>query len=102
MDAYAPSSSRSDPKLRKTKETITEEKPTLEAMFEMKSLTLFTKEISKTRENDRYRNSYTPRAYWNNQRGHVDENRQVPRRNEENKNVNLCEELEEESKIFDP
>ena len=58
LDVYSPSSSRSDPKPRRAKESIVEEKPTLEAMFEMmKSLTLFTKDIAKTRENDRYRNS---------------------------------------------
>ena len=75
-------------------------------MFEMmKSLTLFTKDIAKTRDNDRYRNSYIPRPYWNNQRGPVeDNNRQIPRRNEvtETKNVNLCEEPEEDPEVFDP
>ena len=47
LDVYPPSSSRSDPKPRRDKEPVTEEKPTLEAMFEMmKSLTLFTKDIA--------------------------------------------------------
>ena len=42
------------------KEHVTEEKPNLEAMFEMmKILTiLFTKDIENTRENERYKNSY--------------------------------------------
>ena len=93
-----------DPKPRRAKEPIAEEKTTLEAMFEMmKSLKLFTKDIAKTRENERYRNSYNPRPYWNNQREPTnDHNRQIPRINEENKNVNLCEEPEEEPEIFDP
>ena len=67
FNAYAPSSSRSDPKPRRAKEPVVEEKPTLEEMFEMmKSLTLFAKDIAKTRENERYRNSYVLRPYWNN------------------------------------
>ena len=73
-------------------------------MFEMmKSLTLFTKDIEKTRENEQYRNSYGPRLHWNNQRGPVEDNiKQIRRRNEENKNVNLCEEPEEDPEVFDP
>ena len=97
------SSSRSDPKPRNAKEPMTEEKPTLEAMFEMmKSLTLFTKDIARTREHDRNRNAYGPRPYWNNQRGPIDENMQNPRRNEptENRNVNTCEVLETFTIIF--
>ena len=71
----------------------------------MKSFTLFTKDIARARDNERYKNSYGPRPYWNNQRGPIyDNNRQAPRRNEatENKNVNLCEEPEEDPEVFDP
>ena len=74
-------------------------------MFEMtKGLTLFTKDIAQTRDNEQYRNSYGPIPYWNNQRGPIDDNnRKAPRRNEatENKNVNLCEEPEEDPEVFD-
>ena len=75
------------------------------AMFEMmKKLTLFTKDIARTREHDRNRNAYGLRPYWNNQRGPIDENRQNPRRNEptKDKNVNICEEPEEEPESFEP
>ena len=60
FDANAPSSSRSDPKPKRAKEPVIEEKPNLEAIFEMmKILTiLFTKDIENTRENERYKNSY--------------------------------------------
>ena len=95
LDVYAPSSSHSDPRPRKAKEPITEEKPTLEAMFEMmKSLTMFKKYIARTREHDRNKNAYIPRPYWNNQIGPIDENRQKPRINEptEGRNVDICEE----------
>ena len=83
LDVYASSSCRSDPKPRRAKEPVTEEKPTIEAMYEMmKNLTLFTKDIARTRDQERNINSYGPKPYWNNQRGPVDENRQNPRRNE--------------------
>ena len=105
FDTYAPTSSHSETKPWKAKEPITEEKPTLEGMLEMmKSLTLFTKDIAKTRDNEQYKNSYGPRPYWNNRRGPTyDTNRQAPRRNEatKNKNLNLCEEPKEDLEVFD-
>ena len=65
LDVYAPSSSRSDPKPKRAKELVTTEKPTIEAMFEMmKSLTLFTKDIARTRDHERNRNPYGPIPYW--------------------------------------
>ena len=71
-------------KTKKDKEPVTDEKPTSEGMYEMmKSLTLFTKDIERTRENAWYIHSYGPRNYWNNKKCPIDDNkRQVTRRND--------------------
>ena len=70
FDHFAPSTSRSDPKLRKPKESVNElkeSKDTLETMQEMmRQLTVLTKSVASFHDPERHRNPSGPKPYWNN------------------------------------
>ena len=65
----------------------------------MKQLTVLTKSVAIFHDLDRHRNPYGPNPYWNNNRGpERDPNRRRPEypENPEKRNVNWCDENDEE------
>ena len=65
----------------------------------MKQLTILTKSVASFHDPERHRNPYGPKPYWNNNRGpERDPNRRRPEypENPEKKNVNWCDENDEE------
>ena len=79
---------------------LKESKDTLETMQEMmRQLTVLTKSVPSFHDPERHRNPYGPKPYWNNnRRPEGDNNRWRPEYPEryEKKNVNWCDETEEE------
>ena len=73
-------------------------KDTLETMQEMmRQLTVLTKNVASLHDPERHRNHYGPKPYWNNnRRPEGDRRRPEFPESSERKNVNWCDENEEE------
>ena len=71
----------------------------------MKQLTVLTMSVASFHDPERHRNPYGPKPYWNNNRGlERDPNRRRPEypENPEKRNVNWCDENDEEPNINHP